>query len=186
MRRLKLYTFAVSQVWEIPGQNTRARATTSASPWSIISRPDLDQMGANRARWDALTSKHGDVLLVKPMSFMNRSGYPLVAIAQFYKVVTGARFWSCWTTWPCRSAAFGSGRSGGTGGHNGLESIIMQFGTEEIPRLRIGIGAAPSQGCGRLCARPVFRRRTTAGEIGHRTRVSKRSNAPLTKASFPR
>jgi len=32
---------------------------------------------------------------------------------------------------------------GGTGGHNGLESIIMQFGTEEIPRLRIGIGAAP-------------------------------------------
>src|SRR5919109_684197 len=36
--------------------------------------------------------------------------------------------------------------SGGTGGHNGLESVIMQFGTEEIPRLRIGIGAAPRDG----------------------------------------
>ncbi len=36
--------------------------------------------------------------------------------------------------------------SGGTGGHNGLESIITQFGTEEIPRLRIGIGAAPRDG----------------------------------------
>jgi peptidyl-tRNA hydrolase, PTH1 family len=35
---------------------------------------------------------------------------------------------------------------GGTGGHNGLESIIMQFGTEEIPRLRIGIGQAPPEG----------------------------------------
>jgi PTH1 family peptidyl-tRNA hydrolase len=35
---------------------------------------------------------------------------------------------------------------GGSGGHNGLESIIAQFGTEEIPRLRIGIGAAPDQG----------------------------------------
>ena len=35
---------------------------------------------------------------------------------------------------------------GGTGGHNGLESIIVHFGTEEIPRLRIGIGAAPSEG----------------------------------------
>jgi PTH1 family peptidyl-tRNA hydrolase len=34
---------------------------------------------------------------------------------------------------------------GGTGGHNGLESIILQFGTEEIPRLRIGIGAAPRE-----------------------------------------
>jgi len=35
---------------------------------------------------------------------------------------------------------------GGSGGHNGLESIIAQFGTEEIPRLRIGIGAAPREG----------------------------------------
>jgi PTH1 family peptidyl-tRNA hydrolase len=35
---------------------------------------------------------------------------------------------------------------GGTGGHNGLESIILQFRTEEIPRLRIGIGAAPRDG----------------------------------------
>ena len=35
---------------------------------------------------------------------------------------------------------------GGTGGHNGLESIIMHFGTEAIPRLRLGIGAAPGQG----------------------------------------
>ena len=35
---------------------------------------------------------------------------------------------------------------GGTGGHNGLESIIIQLGTEAIPRLRVGIGAAPSAG----------------------------------------
>src|SRR4029453_6321273 len=36
--------------------------------------------------------------------------------------------------------------SGGSGGHNGLESVIMQFGTEDIPRLRIGIGDAPPAG----------------------------------------
>jgi PTH1 family peptidyl-tRNA hydrolase len=35
---------------------------------------------------------------------------------------------------------------GGTAGHNGLESVIVQFGTEEIPRLRVGIGAAPREG----------------------------------------
>jgi len=35
---------------------------------------------------------------------------------------------------------------GGTAGHNGMESIIVQFGTEEIPRLRVGIGAAPVAG----------------------------------------
>ena len=35
---------------------------------------------------------------------------------------------------------------GGPGGHNGLESVIVQLGTEAIPRLRIGIGAAPTEG----------------------------------------
>src|SRR4029077_6897503 len=39
-------------------------------------------------RCDPLTSKPRDTLLAKPVSFMNRSGYPLVAIAQFYKIAT--------------------------------------------------------------------------------------------------
>ncbi len=39
-----------------------------------------------QAREDALSAKCGAVLLIKPMSFMNRSGYPLFAVAQFYKI----------------------------------------------------------------------------------------------------
>ena len=35
---------------------------------------------------------------------------------------------------------------GDFGGHNGLESVFEHFGTEAVPRLRVGIGAAPSQG----------------------------------------
>jgi PTH1 family peptidyl-tRNA hydrolase len=95
-------------------------------------------------KWDALSAKCGAVLLVKPTSFMNRSGYPLFAAVQFYKID------------PCEilvvldDFALPLGRlrlraRGGSGGHNGLESIIMQFGTEEIPRLRIGIGGAPHE-----------------------------------------
>src|SRR5205809_8009011 len=96
-------------------------------------------------RWDAVTSKHGDTLLAKPMGFMNRSGYPLVAIAQFYKIAAPE------ILVVLDDLALPLGRvrirpGGGTGGHNGLESIIVQFGTEEIPRLRIGIGAAPRDG----------------------------------------
>src|SRR5437762_8916395 len=73
-------------------------------------------------RWDALTSKHDDTLLAKPMSFMNRSGYPLVAIAQFYKIATPE------ILVVLDDLALPVGRirirpSGGTGGHNGLESI---------------------------------------------------------------
>jgi len=96
-------------------------------------------------KWDALTSKHGDTVFAKPTSFMNRSGYPLVAIAQFYKIAAPE------ILVVLDDLALPLGRirirpGGGTGGHNGLESIITQFGTEEIPRLRIGIGAAPRDG----------------------------------------
>ena len=96
-------------------------------------------------KWDALMSKQRDLLLAKPMSFMNRSGYPLVAIAQFYKIAPSE------ILVVLDDFALPLGRiriraGGGTGGHNGLDSVIMQFGTEEIPRLRIGIGAAPAVG----------------------------------------
>jgi peptidyl-tRNA hydrolase, PTH1 family len=112
----------------------------------------IDQLAAQlglawekSTRWDALTSKHGDLILAKPVSFMNRSGYPLVAIAQFFKMAPSE------ILVVLDDLALPLGRiriraGGGTGGHNGLDSVIMQFGTEEIPRLRIGIGAAPTAG----------------------------------------
>ena len=112
----------------------------------------IDQLAAQlglawekSTKWDAVTSKRGDLVLTKPMSFMNRSGYPLVAIAQFYKIAPSE------ILVVLDDLALPLGRiriraSGGTGGHNGLDSVIMQFGSEEIPRLRIGIGAAPAAG----------------------------------------
>jgi len=93
------------------------------------------------SKWDALSAKCGSILLIKPMSFMNRSGHPLFAVAQFYKIEPQQ------ILVVLDDLALPVGRlRGGSGGHNGLESIIMQFGTEEIPRLRIGIGEAPREG----------------------------------------
>ena len=76
---------------------------------------------------------------------MNRSGYPLFAVAQFYKIEPQEIL----VVLDDFSLSLGRLRlraQGGPGGHNGLESVIVQFGTEEIPRLRIGIGAAPREG----------------------------------------
>jgi PTH1 family peptidyl-tRNA hydrolase len=98
-----------------------------------------------QAREDALLARCGAVLLVKPLSFMNRSGHPVFAVAQFYKIEPEEIL----VVLDDFSLALGRLRlrvGGGPGGHNGLESIIVQFGTEEIPRLRIGIGAAPMGG----------------------------------------
>lgn len=97
------------------------------------------------AKWDALSAKCGAVLLIKPLSFMNRSGYPLFAVAQFYKIEPQEIL----VVLDDFSLPLGRLRlrvQGGSGGHNGLDSIIAQFGTEDIPRMRIGIGAAPREG----------------------------------------
>lgn len=97
------------------------------------------------AREDALSTRCGAVFLVKPLSFMNRSGHPLFAVAQFYKIEPQEIL----VVLDDFSLPLGRLRlreRGGPGGHNGLESVIVQFGTEEIPRLRIGIGAGPREG----------------------------------------
>src|SRR4029077_17628116 len=100
-----------------------------------------------QAREDALSAKCGAVLLVKPLNFMNRSGYALFAVAQFYKIEPQQIL----VVLDDFSLPLGRLRlraRGGPGGHNGLESVIAQFGTEEIPRLRIGVGAARRGGTG--------------------------------------
>ena len=96
-------------------------------------------------KWDALSTKCGAVLLVKPLSFMNRSGYPLFAVTQFYKIEP-QQILVVIDDFTLPLGRLRVRARGGPGGHNGLDSVIAQFGTEEIPRLRIGIGAAPSEG----------------------------------------
>jgi PTH1 family peptidyl-tRNA hydrolase len=111
----------------------------------------LDQLATDwRLRWDesskwnAWWAKH-EVILVKPATYMNRSGEALAAIAGFYKIAAEQ------TLVVLDDFALPLGRlrirtSGSAGGHNGLESALMHFGTENVPRLRVGIGGAPKEG----------------------------------------
>ena len=106
---------------------------------------DLGLGWEKSSKTEAAVAKSGDLLLVKPLAFMNRSGFPLLTVAQFYKIDSSEMLVVL------DDFALPIGRlrirpDGGTGGHNGLESIIVQFGTDNIPRLRIGIGGAPVQG----------------------------------------
>ncbi len=96
-------------------------------------------------RWGAYLLRSGDAILVKPMTYMNRSGEPLQAIAQFYKI-TPAEILVVFDDLALDLGRLRIRLEGGTGGHNGLDSIITNLGTDKIARLRLGIGAAPGAG----------------------------------------
>lgn len=84
------------------------------------------------------------VLLLKPHTLMNLSGDAVAAAARFYKIPSTNILVVCddvnLPVGKIRLRARGS-----DGGHNGLWHIINRLGTQDFPRLRIGVGAKPPQ-----------------------------------------
>jgi peptidyl-tRNA hydrolase, PTH1 family len=79
------------------------------------------------------------VVLVKPVTFMNNSGWPVRKIASWWK--TPRR--DVLVVSDDLDLPFGRLRlraGGGSGGHNGLKSMIEELGGDDFPRLRVGIG----------------------------------------------
>jgi PTH1 family peptidyl-tRNA hydrolase len=79
------------------------------------------------------------VLVVKPLTMMNLSGDAVAAVAGFYKVDPAAIL----VVADDVNLPLGRLRlraRGSAGGHNGFKSIIGCLGTEEFPRLRVGVG----------------------------------------------
>jgi len=80
-----------------------------------------------------------DLLLVKPLTYMNRSGLAVREIAERFKL----KLENCLIVHDDFDIPLGKLRArarGGPGGHKGLGSIIAELGTAQVPRLRIGIG----------------------------------------------
>ena len=100
----------------------------------------------NRLRFRALTAvcTIGDstVLLMKPQTFMNLSGEAVGQAARFYKIPADhVLVVSDDITLPIGSMRIRT--KGSSGGHNGLKNIISVLGTEDFPRIRIGVGIPP-------------------------------------------
>ncbi|MCK4935124.1 MAG: aminoacyl-tRNA hydrolase [Simkaniaceae bacterium] len=80
-----------------------------------------------------------NVLLLKPLTFMNESGRALKSCMDYYKIlVSDVLVISDDISIPFGSLKMRS--QGGTGGHNGLKSVQAHLNTQEYPRLRVGIG----------------------------------------------
>ena len=90
------------------------------------------------------THEERKLILAKPQTFMNLSGQSVQGLAHFYKIpLTNMMVLSDDLDLP-----FGTIRiraSGGPGGQRGMASIIEQLGTQDFPRLRLGIGRPPGR-----------------------------------------
>lgn len=84
------------------------------------------------------------VILVKPQTYMNLSGESIRTVRDFYRLEHDEII----VIFDDISLAPGQlriRRGGSAGGHNGLKSIIAQLGTQEFPRVRVGIGEKPAE-----------------------------------------
>ena len=100
----------------------------------------------NKARFQALTAQvdlGGErVLLMKPQTYMNLSGQAVSQAARFYKIPPErVLVVSDDVSLPVGKLRIRT--KGSAGGHNGLKNIIEQLGTEDFPRIRLGVGAPP-------------------------------------------
>ena len=86
-----------------------------------------------------------DVWLLKPNTFMNRSGQAVRAIAQFYQIEI-ADILVVHDELDVPAGALKVKQGGGHAGHNGLRDIIDQLGGNEFMRLRIGISRPATGG----------------------------------------
>ena len=84
------------------------------------------------------------VLLAKPMTYMNISGDSVAPLARFYKVEPANVLVVC-DDLDIPPGTLRLRKSGSSGGQNGLKHIIERLGTQEIPRLRVGIGRPPGR-----------------------------------------
>lgn len=87
------------------------------------------------------------MMLLKPMTFMNRSGTSVQQAAHYFKVPTG----QIWVVHDDMDIAFGDVRlkvDGGEAGHNGLRSISQNLGSRAYGRVRVGVGKPPPEFAG--------------------------------------
>ena len=83
------------------------------------------------------------VLFMKPTTLMNRSGVAIGEAAAFYKIAPENIIVLC-DEISFEPGLFRIRRKGSAGGHNGLKSVIERLGSQDFPRIKIGVGQKPS------------------------------------------
>lgn len=86
-----------------------------------------------------------EVLLLRPETYMNNSGLAVREAAAFYKVPAD-HVLIIYDDIALPLGTLRLRKSGSAGGHNGIKSIISHLGTQDFPRIRIGVGSNQGEG----------------------------------------
>lgn len=152
-RNLQSNTVSENGAWLVVGLGNPG--PTYASTRHNIGAMVIDEMVAQnsekltrhkRALADICETRVGgtQVVLVKPLSYMNESGGPVKALAKFYKVPS-EQIIVLHDELDIPLAAIRVKLGGGDNGHNGLKSIRSALGSGDWFRIRLGIGRPPGQ-----------------------------------------
>ena len=94
---------------------------------------------APQGKFFGRTARAGDLWLLQPTTFMNRSGQSVAALANFYKIAPD-EILVVHDDLDLSPGGIRLKQGGGNGGHNGLKDIQARLGTPDFWRLRLGIG----------------------------------------------
>ncbi len=97
-----------------------------------------------QAQYVSLSIDEKKVHLVKPLTFMNRSGRAVSQFYRFYKIIPD-QLLVIHDDLDMAPGRIKLVKGGGAGGHNGIKSLVETLGTSDFYRLKIGIGRP---GCG--------------------------------------
>ncbi|MCD7756875.1 MAG: aminoacyl-tRNA hydrolase [Clostridiales bacterium] len=100
----------------------------------------------NRAKFRALVGDFScggvRILAMKPQTYMNLSGEAVEEAAHFYKIEPDHILVVCDDV-SLPTGTLRLRKKGSAGGHNGLKSIIEELGTDQFPRIKMGVGQKP-------------------------------------------
>lgn len=80
--------------------------------------------------------------LLKPLTFMNLSGRSVLQLSSFFKIPP-QRIVVLFDDISLEPGRLRVRSNGSAGGHNGIKSIIAELGSQDFPRVKIGVGAKP-------------------------------------------
>ena len=106
-----------------------------------VLRTKIDRLKC-KALTRMVTVQGQKVLLVQPQTYMNLSGAAVGALASYYKVKP-ERILVIFDDISLPVGRIRIRKDGSAGGHNGIKSIIQSLGSDQFPRVKVGVGAKP-------------------------------------------